>query len=164
MNEQSANAAPPEFVPVLGRVPSGIFVLTARSGGDETGMLASWVQQAGFEPPMISVAVKLGRYVGDWLDAGNDFALNLLPEKSPLMKHFGRGFEPGEPAFTGLPVDRPLENGPAVLADSLGYLICRPKKAIDSGDHRIYLATVVGGRLRRDERPAVHIRKSGLNY
>ncbi len=154
----------PEFASVLGRIPSGVFVLTARSGADETGMLASWVQQAGFEPPMVSVAVKLGRYVGDWLEQGGEFVLNLLPEKSPLMKHFGRGFEPGEPAFTGIGTDRPSESAPPVLTDALGYLLCRGSKAIDSGDHRIYLAEVIGGAALRDDRPAVHIRKSGLHY
>ncbi len=154
----------PEFAPVLGRVPSGIFVLTAKSGEDETGMLASWVQQAGFEPPMVTVAVKLGRYIGDWLEQGGDFVLNLLPEKSHLMKHFGRGFEPGEPAFTGVSTDRIAENAPPILTDALGYFVCRGSKAIDSGDHRIYLAEVIGGKMLADERPAVHIRKSGLHY
>ncbi|MBI3469346.1 MAG: flavin reductase family protein, partial [Planctomycetes bacterium] len=33
--------------PILGRLPSGVFILTARDGTDETGMLASWVMQAG---------------------------------------------------------------------------------------------------------------------
>ena len=44
--------------PVLGRVPSGIFILTVGTGDRATGMLASWVMQAGFEPPMVTVAVK----------------------------------------------------------------------------------------------------------
>ena len=42
----------------LGRVPSGLFVVTARnSAGEETAFLASWVMQAGFDPPALSVAV-----------------------------------------------------------------------------------------------------------
>ena len=39
-----------EIAPVLGRIPSGIFILTIRHADQETGMLASWVMQAGFEP------------------------------------------------------------------------------------------------------------------
>ena len=34
----------------LGRLPSGLYVLTAGRGAAATGMLASWVQQVGFEP------------------------------------------------------------------------------------------------------------------
>ena len=51
------------IAPVLGRVASGIYILTIRNQDQETGMLASWVLQAGFEPPMVTVAVKKGRYV-----------------------------------------------------------------------------------------------------
>ena len=52
-------------------------------------MLASWVMQAGFEPPMVSVAVKQGRYVCDWLTEGQPFVLNLVGEgQKKLLKHF----------------------------------------------------------------------------
>src|SRR3989304_1498669 len=85
--------------PVLGRLPSGIFILTAGSGPRATGMLSSWVMQAGFEPPMVSVAVKLGRYVCDWITAGQPFVLNLVGDsQTKLLKHFSTGFEPGAPA------------------------------------------------------------------
>ena len=36
---------PDSALAALGRIPSGLFVLTLRHGGRETGMLASWVQQ-----------------------------------------------------------------------------------------------------------------------
>ena len=67
-----------DLAKVLGRIPSGVFVLTCGDGaGNMTGMLASWVQQAAFEPPMISVGVKNGRYINDWLAqtrvAGREF-------------------------------------------------------------------------------------------
>src|SRR5687768_13076480 len=60
----------------LGRVPSGLYILTARHDGKATGMLASWVQQAGFDPPMVTVAVNRDRYVGDWITRSGRFALN----------------------------------------------------------------------------------------
>src|SRR5262245_40404267 len=86
----------------LGRVPSGLFILTARHGADETGMLASWVQQCSFEPLLVSVAVRRDRYVAGWLTPDTLFALNVLDEnQTDLVAHFGRGFGPGEPAFKG---------------------------------------------------------------
>src|SRR5437870_13882150 len=91
--------------PVLGQIPSGIFVLTIGTGARSTGMLASWVMQAGFEPPMVSVAVKLGRYVCDWLSERQPFVLNVVQHgQKGLLKHFSHGFKPGEPAFDGLEI------------------------------------------------------------
>ena len=149
---------------VLGRVASGLFILTIRHQQHETGMLASWVMQAGFEPPMISVAVRQGRPVCKWLDAGEAFVLNMLGEdQKKMLSHFGRGFAPDEPAFTGIELRRTADGLP-VLADALGHLECRPKKHVDSGDHRIFLAEVTAGTIAAEGQPYVHIRKSGARY
>ena len=149
---------------ILGRVPSGIFILTAGTGDRATGMLASWVMQAGFEPPMVTVAVKQGRYVADWLTRGEPFVLNVVGEgQTHLLKHFGKGFEPNEPAFTCLEI-HPCSRGVPVLAEAVGHLECEPTSHVDSTDHRIFLARVTHGALAHDIPPMVHIRKSGAHY
>ena len=153
------------FDPVLGRVPSGIFILTVGVGERATGMLSSWVMQAGFEPPMVSVGVKLGRYVCDWLSEGQPFVLNLLGEsQSQLMKHFAKSFEPGSPAFDGLAIEH-CARGVPILVEAIGHLECEPVRHVDSGDHRIFLANVVRGKLQdAAAKPMIHVRKSGSNY
>jgi flavin reductase (DIM6/NTAB) family NADH-FMN oxidoreductase RutF len=149
---------------VLGRVPSGVYIHTIGTGARATGMLASWVMQAGFEPPMVTVAVKQGRYVAEWLAAGTPFALSVVAEDDKqLLGHFGRGFEPGEPAFEGVAVSR-TNRGTPVLDAAVGHLECVATSHVDSSDHRVFLARVESGQLASDERPMVHIRKSGLNY
>lgn len=156
---------PDSFQPVLGRVPSGIFILTVGAGPQATGMLASWVMQAGFEPPMVSVAVKLSRYVCDWLAEGQPFVLNMVGQsQTSLLKHFGKGFAPDESAFTGLSISH-CPRGVPILSDAIGYLECEPDGHVDSGDHRIFLAKVVRGKLNTpDGQPMVHIRNSGAGY
>ena len=155
---------PNDPYPVLGRIPSGIFILTVGNGDRATGMLASWVMQAGFDPPMVTVAVKLGRYVGEWLTEAEPFVLNLVGvEQKDLLKHFGKGFEPGEPAFSGLNV-LTAANGVPELEQSVGHLECEMTDYLDSGDHRIFLARVTAGALRNVAEPMVHIRKSGAHY
>ncbi|MDB5350498.1 MAG: flavin reductase family protein [Planctomycetota bacterium] len=149
----------------LGRMPSGIFVLTTGLNGRSSGMLASWVQQAGFEPPMITVAVRRDRYIAEWIAESGSFTLNQVGAgNKPLLKHFGRGFGPDEPAFTGVAIREDRPDGP-ILADAIAYLHAVVKGSIDSGDHRIFLAEVTqGARLDPDADPMVHIRKSGLHY
>jgi flavin reductase (DIM6/NTAB) family NADH-FMN oxidoreductase RutF len=153
------------FDPVLGRIPSGIFVLTIGTGPRATGMLSSWVMQAGFEPPMVSVAVKLGRYVCEWLTEGQPFVLNVVGQpQAKLMKHFSKGFEPGEPAFDRLEITH-CARGVPILKEAIGHLECEPVRHIDSGDHRIFLANVVRGKLGdADAKPRVHIRTRGMKY
>ena len=149
----------------LGRVPSGIYILTVASDdGHSTGMLASWVMQAGFEPPMVTVAVRQGRYVCDWLSAKHPFVLNIVGQHDKaLLKHFAKGFEQGAAAFEGLETE-PGPGGTPKLCAAIGHLECNPQGHVDSGDHRIFLAEVVGGKLLDERPPMVHLRKSGKHY
>ncbi len=154
-----------ECAMALGRVPSGLFILTARHHDRETGMLVSWVQQCGFEPPLVTAALKRGRDVLAWLQPGSAFTLNLLGEgQTNFLSHFGKGFALEQPAFAGLRVERHPGEAP-VLLDALGYLLCRVQAHYPAGDHELFVASVEGGRLLQgDGRPMVHVRKSGLRY
>jgi flavin reductase (DIM6/NTAB) family NADH-FMN oxidoreductase RutF len=154
---------PTQLAAVLGRLPSGLFVLTARRGDEETGMLASWVMQAGFEPPMVTVALRHDRQLADWLAGGTPFVINLLAEdQRALTARFGRA-PSGRPLFEGLDVLRTTDGVPA-LENTVGYLECTPAGSMDSGDHRIFLAHVLAGHLADGRSPLVHIRKNGMKY
>ena len=148
----------------LGRIPSGLFIITARHGEAETGMLASWVQQCSFNPPQVSVALKSGRDVWRWLTPGATFVLNVLDDtQTDMIAHFGRGFDPDEPAFERLAVDRP-DGAPPVLTEALAYLECQVVDRIPAGDHDLFLGRVLAGTLLEEGQPMVHIRKNGLHY
>jgi flavin reductase (DIM6/NTAB) family NADH-FMN oxidoreductase RutF len=153
-----------QLAAALGRVPSGLFILTVRHGAAETGMLASWVQQCSFEPPQVTLAIKRGRDVLAWLTDGAPFTLNILDDsQTDMIVHFGRGFALDQPAFDGVEVERPGSGAP-VLSEALAYLLCRVEGRCPAGDHELLIARVVGGRLLSEGHPMVHIRKSGLHY
>lgn len=153
-----------EIAPILGRLPSGLFIVTARQGDNETGMLGSWIMQAGFDPPMLTVAVGKTRYVAEWLSNDAVFVVNVLAvDQRRMLGHFGRGFAPGEPAFAGLEIQRSSAGLP-ILAEALGHLECRVRGDVMSGDHRIVLGEIIAGKLHREGEPIVHVRVNGLKY
>src|SRR4051794_37874747 len=124
----------------LGRIPSGLFIVTARRDGDETGLLASWVQQCSFDPPQLTLAVRRGRWVTGWLTEGAALGVNILDDtQTDMIVHFGRGFAPGEPAFEGIAVER-SESDTAVLSEALAYLECRVQASVPAGDHDLFIA------------------------
>jgi flavin reductase (DIM6/NTAB) family NADH-FMN oxidoreductase RutF len=153
-----------QLAAALGRVPSGLFVLTLSRDTIETGMLASWVQQCSFNPPQISLAVQRGREINPLLTQGSLFTLNVLDEtQTDMIVHFGRGFTLQEPAFAGLDVQRGQTNGP-VLGEALAYLECRVVERFPAGDHDLIVAEAVAGSVLGEGHPMVHIRKSGMHY
>jgi flavin reductase (DIM6/NTAB) family NADH-FMN oxidoreductase RutF len=148
----------------LGRIPSGLFVLTARDGERETAMLASWVQQCSFVPPLVTVAVRADRGILDLLAEGAAFVLNVLPEGGKsLLGHFGKGFLAGESAFDGLAVARDADGSPVLLA-AHAFLACRVIDRVAAGDHVLIIGRVERGGVLHDGRPTVHVRKNGLKY
>lgn len=148
----------------LGKLASGLFILTASHQGQSTGMLASWVMQAGFEPPAITVAVRQGRYLVDWLRGGAKVAINILGEgNKPLLSHFARGFEPDAAAFDGVATQRST-NGAPILTDAAAYVAGTVSGEMSTGDHVIFAITLTEGKNLRDVAPMTHVRRDGTRY
>ena len=149
----------------LGRVPSGVYVLTAAHDGKSTAMLASWVQQAAFAPPSVSVAIAKGRPVSDMIRASGQFALSVIAkDDTTLMKKYARGLKDDEDPFAGVHT-RPGSLGVPILTDALAYLECRLSHTCDfDADHELFLAEVVAGEMLRDGYAFAHQRGNGFHY
>lgn len=165
MTDPSPRAEPTPLNLALGRVPSGLFILTCRHGARATGLLVSWVQQAGFEPPMLTVALRRDRFSTDWVAASRRFVLNQVAAGSKkLLRHFARGIEPDMPAFDGLEIRGEADGGP-ILSESLAYLEASVVDHVESGDHRVFLVRITAGALLEPAlEPMVHVRHSGHHY
>lgn len=145
----------------IGRIPSGVFIITAKRGGQKIGMMGSWVAQAGFEPPCISVAVHPDREIYSAIEESGQFSVNVLSnENMNLMKAFSR-YSPdqfNEVAWTE------TEHG-IVLSDAVAVMHCQVKCKCDAADHHLFVGEVVDGAyLNHEESPMIHLRKSGFNY
>jgi flavin reductase (DIM6/NTAB) family NADH-FMN oxidoreductase RutF len=152
----------------LGRIPSGLFVITwLESSGRDRGMLASWVMQAGFEPPVISVAVGASRDLLTAAEAGKPFVVNVLGESQrSLAGRFGKPGGVNDDPFAGLALER-TPTGAAALADAVVWLECLTTGTVSSGvpgDHRLLLGRVTSAGDAGDALPLVHLRRNGLRY
>jgi flavin reductase (DIM6/NTAB) family NADH-FMN oxidoreductase RutF len=148
----------------LGRVPSGIFVVTVARERIATGMLASWVQQCSFHPPRITVAVQPKRAIVELLTTGAAFTLNILESsQTDIVAHFGKGFALNDDAFLGLSIER-RDTGAPVLLEGLAYLDCQVVVRVTAGDHDLFIADIRAGRVLDEGQPMVHIRKNGMHY
>jgi flavin reductase (DIM6/NTAB) family NADH-FMN oxidoreductase RutF len=148
----------------LGRIGSGLYVVAAGTGAEQAAMLASWVQQAGFEPPLISLALKVGRPVERLLAAGAAFTVNVISTAAGgLLKRFAAGAGPGPDAFAGLEIER-RGTGVAVLKEALAFLECTVVDRVRPGDHVVYFGQVHHGGLLTSGEPRVHVRENGFNY
>jgi len=150
----------------VGRVVGSLSIVTARQGDVTSAMLASWVSQATFTPPGLTVAVAKDRAIESLMHSGGQFVLNILAEGKHLglMKHFLKPFGPGENRLQGLDTQE-AGNGSPILSDALAFLECRAENRMECGDHWLVYAVVENGKvLQPKAQTAVHYRKSGSHY
>jgi flavin reductase (DIM6/NTAB) family NADH-FMN oxidoreductase RutF len=152
-------------VQALGRIVGSLCVVTCKQGELTGAMLASWVSQATFNPPGLTIAVAKERAMESLLHTGNTFVLNILQEGNHLglMKHFLKPFAPGEERFTGVETEL-AENGSPFLKEALAYVECKVSDRIECGDHWVVYAIAEQGKLLREGVTALHHRKSGNYY
>lgn len=159
MTEQLANKE--AIGQAIGRIPSGVFIVTAKRGDQKIGMMGSWVAQAGFEPPSISVAIHPDREIYKAIEESGKFSVNVLSnENMNLMKAFSR-YSPDQ--FNE--VDHADTANGIVLNEAVAVMHCKFKAKCEVSEHHLFIGEVVDGAyLNHEQAPMVHLRKSGFNY
>ena len=148
----------------LGKIPSGLFVVTTLQDDRPTGFLGSFVMQSGFEPPTITVAIGRDRPHLAGIRRSGRFAISILdPASRGLMSPFLKRVEPPATPFDRLSLGRTAA-GSVVLTEALAWIDCRVSGEHPSGDHVVVFGEVVEASLLREGDPATHVRKNGLGY
>jgi len=149
----------------LGRIIGSLCIITTTQGELKGAMLASWVSQATFNPPGLTIAVAKERAVESLMYSGSKFVLNILQEGNHLglMKHFLKPFAPGEDRFVGVEI-KEASNGCPILSEALAYVECSVADRMECGDHWVVYAIAEQGKLLNDGVTAVHHRKTGTHY
>lgn len=155
------DAPPSPIARALGRIPTGLYLVTTRIEGRPAGFLGSFLVQTGFAPPSVCVAVASGREHLAGIHRSEHFAVSILDERSKgLMNPF---FKKGNDPFAGLAV-KEVAGGAPVLTDALAWLSCKVIGEHALPDHVVIFGEVVDGYLAREADPLVHLRKNGLSY
>ncbi|MEA5480072.1 flavin reductase family protein [Pseudanabaena galeata UHCC 0370] len=148
----------------IGAIPSGLFIVTSQQNGKTATMLASWVQQAGFNPPSVTIIVGKGRPIESSLTVGSPVVINIAEKgNGKIIGHFAKGFAPDVDPFDGLETAT-APSGQPYLTEAIAYLEATVTGSLDAGDHSVILATITAGDRLRDGEPAIHTRKNGFKY
>ncbi|MEM7516707.1 MAG: flavin reductase family protein [Planctomycetota bacterium] len=148
----------------LGRVSSGLYIVTTQEGDKPLGFLGSFLIQVGFDPPTVAVAIGKER---DHLLAVREcghFTVSILDkESSGLMGTFFKKLPEGQSPYDELDLGA-APSGVPVLNGALGWLDCEVSGEHDAGDHIVVFGTVREGSMLREGTPSTHVRKNGLSY
>jgi flavorubredoxin/flavin reductase (DIM6/NTAB) family NADH-FMN oxidoreductase RutF len=148
----------------IGRVTGSLCVVTANYTDSPVGFLTSWVSQAGFNPPAVTIAIAKDRELECLAHAGEKFVLNILKEGRTLRRSFLKPPAMDYDQFAGLATEL-ATNGCIILVDAVSYLECTVQNRMDCGDHWLLYAVVENGKvLAPGSVTAINHRKSGSQY
>ncbi len=133
----------------LANLAGGVVVVTTSDGqGRPRGMTATAVCSVSIRPPLVMACVHHEAATHRAIHDSGAFVLNLLPEHSEALARRFASSRPGK--FGGLRTT-PGETGAPILADAMAHCDCTVERAVDAGDHTIYIGRVVGVAYREDE-------------
>jgi flavin reductase (DIM6/NTAB) family NADH-FMN oxidoreductase RutF len=146
-----------KFRELLGRFATGVTVLTAVDGaGKPAGMTASALSAVSLDPPLLLVCINRTTEFCAVLRDSLRFAINVLAEEQEdLSRRFAAEVLD---RFAGVSY-RIGSEGLPLLDGVVAHILCEVEEAKDSGDHVVFFARVVGGRVY-DRSPLLHFRGS----
>jgi len=143
----------------------GVAVVTAREGDTAVGATVTWLAQASFEPPMITVALKRDSRLARAVRAAGAFAACLLDDtqreiaqvffKTPALADGTLG---GERVTTG------AASGAPILTSAPAWIECRVVATLDQPDHPVVLGEVVAAGAPRPNAVPLALRMTGWTY
>ena len=158
------------YVLALGRIVGSLCILATRKGEGENelngAMVASWVSQASFSPPGITIAIAKERAMENLLYKGDNFTLNILKEgeQHSLLRQFLQSFAPGTNRLSGLEFEKSPKNQP-IFPEAVAWLEGSVEQRMECGDHWLLYAKIQAGEvLDHNGITAVHHRRTGANY
>ncbi len=130
-----------EWITAFGQMTYGIYVLTTRFDDIINGMIASWVTQISYEPPLIMVAIHPNRYSHSLIEKSHTFVLHVLDRSQKDMLKKFKGPVP-ENKFSGIPWE-PGKTGAPILKNCKAWFELKVKERHDPGNHTLFIGEVI---------------------
>ena len=123
----------------------GLFVLTSRLDGKDSGCIINTAGQVTSTPNRISITVNKDNYTHDLVMKSKKFNLSILSEKADfeIFKHFG--FQSGRTVdkFAGYAHCMLSENGLYYITEGTNaYISATVEQTLDLGSHTMFIASV----------------------
>ncbi|MET8953390.1 flavin reductase family protein [Streptomyces sp. NPDC004533] len=140
---------------VMSRFATGVTVLTV--GGEYVhGMTANAFTSVSLDPPLVLCCVAHSAVMHGAISAAERFAVSVLgAEQEAVARHFADKNRPlGSTQFADVDWRPGPLSGAPLISDALGWLECALDRSHESGDHTIFLGSVLDARCG-DEGPGL---------
>lgn len=134
-----------EWLAAFGNMTYGIYALTTAFEDKINGMIASWVSQISYAPPLITVAVHPDRYSHKLISKSKCFALHVISQD---QKKFLKRFKGPDPLAKFLNLEWTKgKTGSPVINDCIAWFECEVINSFNPGNHTVFIGKVVNAKV-----------------
>ncbi|MBS1892968.1 MAG: flavin reductase family protein [Actinobacteria bacterium] len=140
---------------VLGHLPTGVTVITAKDGGEPVGIVANSVTSVSLDPPLMLICP--AKSSGTWprLRSAGQFCINVMAgHHEEVCRRFA--VKGAEDRFEGAAWHE--RRGMPALDDAVAWIDCSIRDEHDAGDHTIVVADILDMEAATDVEPLVFFR------
>jgi len=139
------------WLQALGKITNGIYLLTTSHNEEINGMIASWVSQISYYPPMVMVAIHPNRYSHRLIEKSGYFALHVLArDQGDLLSRF-KGPDP-DTKFSSLSWVRGKTGSP-LIKECIASMECEVKTSYNPGNHTLFMGEIIDAQMFSVQEP-----------
>ncbi len=139
-----------EFKRSMGAWPSGVTIVTSRSGDDVHGMTVSDFSGASLSPPLAVVLCHRESITTGMIAEGKCFAVNILSASQQELSNRFASKKLEHVRFEGLDYET-AETGAPLIRGAIANLDCSLHATHEAGDHLIYVGLIEAVRFHEGE-------------
>ena len=144
---------------LLGRVPTGVSVVTVDAGGQRLGLTIGSLVGLSLDPPVVGFAVSRQAALHELLREAGRCAISVLAAgQESLAEHFARGVPPIA-MWEGVATE-PRGDGAPRLSGAVGWLACSVAAEHAAGTHTLFVCDVLRAELGAAAPALVRVRGS----
>jgi flavin reductase (DIM6/NTAB) family NADH-FMN oxidoreductase RutF len=142
------------FKRCMGRWPSGVTIVTTRSGAKIHGMTVSDFSGASLSPPLVTICCNLDSMTTRLIAEGHCFAVNVLAAGQQALSNRFASKKLEHVRFEGMEFGEGKTGAP-LIPGALANIDCSLVASHEAGDHVIYIGEVELAQLH-DREPLLY--------
>lgn len=144
------------FKQLLSRFASGVTVVTFKGDEGIHGITVNAFSSVSLSPPLILICIDKQASSHGYLSDSDLFVVNILTdEQTDLVYKFADPKLSSEERFAAATY-RKTPQGLPILDGCLAHLECRTVKAVDAGDHTVFIGEIEDGSFSEQHDPMVY--------
>ena len=142
---------PDEFKQVMRRWASTVTVITTKVDDLIYGLTATAFSSLSAEPPEVYVSINKKTRTHPLIEKSGIFCVNFLTDDLKHVSDRFAGRHPDEERFKDIG-HHVAATGAPVLDGALAFLDCKVVRALDAGDHTIFIGEVQASAVQHDDK------------